>query len=147
MIHGDLPAADALAAVVAAVRAARTADGPDHPLRRIAQERWLREIVVADPSIVGADHLERHEGPAPRPSVKEPWPAVAAGSGVVAVCSVGIDLDLVPFAADARLHAAPGARLVLVVPERDAHPVTHALAAALREPAEVVAVPGDWRTR
>ena len=33
-----------------------------------------------------------------------------------------------PFAADARLAADPGARLVLVVPERDAHPVTRALA-------------------
>ena len=57
----------------------------------------------------------------------------------------GIDLGLVPMAADLRLAHAPGARLVLVVPERDAHPVTRRLAAALVEPAEVVALPGDWR--
>jgi hypothetical protein len=146
MVHGDMPAADALAAVVGAARRARTAEG-DHPRQRLAQERWLREVVLADPSVVGAAFLERHEGPLARPGVKEPWPAVAVGDGKVVVCSVGIDLDLVPFAADARLAADPGAELVLVVPERDAHPVTLALAAALREPARVVTVPGDWRSR
>lgn len=156
MLHGDVPTADALASVVGAVRDARRVEGPDHPLKRLAQERWLREVVLARPELVGAPALERHEGPAPRPNVKDPWPAVAVGVGApgpgravghdtVVVCSVGIDLDLVPFAADARLAAAPDARLVIVVPERDAHPVTRALAAALRDPAEVVAVPGDWR--
>lgn len=148
MLHGDLPTAEALEKVVAAARSARAAGGPDHPLQRLAQERWLREVVLADPGLVGlgAGALERHQGPAPRPSVKDPWPAVAVGPRVVVVCSVGIDLDLVPFAADARLAAGdPSARLVLVVPERDDHPVTRALAAMLRVPAEVVAVPGDWR--
>jgi hypothetical protein len=51
----------------------------------------------------------------------------------------------VPAAADARLAHARDARLVLVVPERDAHPVTAALAAELVHPAEVVTVPDDWR--
>ena len=32
-----------------------------------------------------------------------------------------------------------------MVPERDDHPVTRKLASALVDPAEVVAVPGDWR--
>jgi hypothetical protein len=60
-------------------------------------------------------------------------------------CSVGVDLDLVPAAADARLLHRPAARLVLVVPERDALPVTRDLASMLATPAELVAVPGDWR--
>ena len=147
LLHGEIPTADALGAVVGAVRTARSPGDGDHPLKRLAQERWLREVVLAQPSLVGADagSLERHEGPMPRPSVKDPWPAVAVGPGLVVVCSVGIDLDLVPFAADARLAADAGARLVLVVPERDDHPATRALAASLREPAEVVPVPGDWR--
>jgi hypothetical protein len=34
---------------------------------------------------------------------------------------------------------------VLVVPERDAHPVTRALAAALRSPAEIVTKPVEPR--
>ncbi len=71
------------------------------------------------------------------------------------MCTVGIDLDLVPFAADARgaiaarvaaadLPAdrphvdAAEARLVLAMPVRDSVAVTRELAAALRSPAEIV---------
>jgi hypothetical protein len=74
-------------------------------------------------------------------------PCVAAGEDteghpVLVVCSVGIDLDLVPFAADARAgDGREGVRLLVAVPERDAHPVTRALLARLRDPAELVAVP------
>jgi hypothetical protein len=86
-----------------------------------------------------------------RDSVKDSAAAIAVGTDhdggtVVVACSVGIDLDVVPSGADARLALAPDARLVVVVPERDAHPVTQRLAAALSHPAEVVAVPGDWRS-
>ena len=41
--------------------------------------------------------------------------------------------------ADDRLAHAPGARLVLAMPARAVLPVTEALAAALLEPAEIVA--------
>ena len=59
-----------------------------------------------------------------------------AGEPLVAVYSTGIDLDLVPFALDARAMHAPAAELVLVVPGRDASPVTRGLAArAIRPPA------------
>jgi hypothetical protein len=51
----------------------------------------------------------------------------------------------VPFAADARAAGAPidgsPSRLVLALAERDVHPVTMALNAQLREPAEVAVVP------
>ena len=76
-------------------------------------------------------------------------PCVALGAGVdgapvVVVCSAGVDLDLVPFAADAREALADsGARLILVVPEGDDHPVTRRLAARLAVPAEVVTVPPE----
>jgi hypothetical protein len=146
IIHGGRPAAAALASVVEAVRVQRRADAPQHPLFRIAQERWLREVVLDRPDVVGSSLLERHEGPIARPNVKDPWPAVAVGDDLVVVCSVGVDLDLVPYASDARAIADPGARLVLVVPERDALPVTRDLAAALREPAEIVTVPAEWRS-
>jgi hypothetical protein len=56
------------------------------------------------------------------------------------VASTGIDLDLVPTAADVRAREAPAARLVLAVPPRDASPVTRDLAGALRVPAEVAEV-------
>ena len=67
---------------------------------------------------------------------------IGSGAPVVVVCSAGIDLDLVPFAADARdALAEPDTRLLLAVPEGDDHPVTRELAARLAVPAEVVPVP------
>jgi hypothetical protein len=65
----------------------------------------------------------------------------ADGTALVVVCSTGVDLDLVPFAADAR-HALgfDAARLLLAVPARDAVSATRALAARLVLPAEVVAL-------
>ncbi|MGH9282606.1 MAG: hypothetical protein ACRD0S_06680, partial [Acidimicrobiales bacterium] len=88
--------------------------------------------------------------PVPRPDLRQPAPAPAAGVDgegrpLLAVCSTGIDVDLVPAAADARLADGREARLVLVLPEADDHPVTRSLASALADPAEVVTVAGDWR--
>jgi hypothetical protein len=150
LLHGDLPPDEALATIVSTVRRHRRADAHDHPLRRLAPERWLRESLLAGPDTIGARDLEPVEAPVARAGVKDPQPAVAAGHAVdgrpiVVACSVGIDLELVPFAADARLAHAPAAALVIAVPERDDHPVTRRLAAALAEPADVVPVPGDWR--
>ena len=47
----------------------------------------------------------------PRPNVKDRVPCTALGrredgSRVLVVCSVGVDLDLVPYAVDARLAAS-----------------------------------------
>jgi hypothetical protein len=67
------------------------------------------------------------------------------GRPLVVVCSTGVYLDLVPSAADDRLTHAPDARLLLVVPARDAVPVTTELATRLLDPAEVRSVSGDWR--
>jgi hypothetical protein len=150
MVHGDLPAREALATVVDAVRAQRTADR-SHPLSRLAQERWLRAEVLADPTRVGCTRLEPVAPVLPRQSVKDVAAAGAVGEDadgrpVVVACSVGIDLDLVPTAADLRAQRSPGARLLLAVPERDDHPVTRRLAAALVDPAEVLVLPADWRS-
>jgi hypothetical protein len=81
--------------------------------------------------------------------VKDPVPCVAAGTDadgrpVVVVCSSGVDLDLVPFAADARAAhdgARPGeggSRLVIVTPSRDRLPVVGQIADRLRQPAVFV---------
>lgn len=120
-----------------------------HPLNALVPERGLRSRVLAQPSLVGAAHL------VPVPPVVEPpdlrtatpSPAVGEtldGEPLVVVCSTGIDLDLVPAAADTRVRDARGGRLVVAVPPRDAHPATAELAAALVEPAVVVPVaPAD----
>ncbi|HEV7887033.1 MAG TPA: hypothetical protein VGO92_05705 [Acidimicrobiales bacterium] len=159
LMNPDRRPFDALVAAVEAVRAVRRAGGPPHPMKDLAASRWLRAVVCADPSLArvspgaaggagAAGGLWPVPSTVPRADLRLPAPAPAAGDGVVVVCSTGIDVDLVPAAADERLAHGDGAdtRLVLVVPEPDAYPVTRALAAALARPAEVVTVPADWRT-
>lgn len=147
VLHGNVPPVEALRGVVERVRPYRVAGAEPHALNRLAAERLLRWRLEKDPSLVGAASLRPGQPPLPRANLKDPVPCVATGeaadgSPVLVVCSTGVDLDLVPYAADARLaDGRPGVRLVLAVPERDAHPVTRALAALLLEPADVVAVP------
>jgi hypothetical protein len=144
MLHGDRPPLVALQGVVQAVAPHRLPGARPHALNRIAAERLLRARVVENPSIVGASVVFVADPPVPRLNVKDPVPCVAtghdvAGQPVTVICSVGIDLDLVPFAADARLRH--GGRLIVVVPARDAHAVTTSLLSQLREPAELITVP------
>lgn len=151
LVHGDLPTTDALRTVVDSVRRHRSPAASGHPLGRLAAERWLRTVVIADPAVVGANHLEPAEPVVARDNIKDLAPAVAVGTTVdgrdlVVACSVGIDLDLVPAAADARARHAPAAELRLVVPARDDHPVTRRLASALRMPATVVGFERDFRS-
>lgn len=150
MLHGALSPVDQLARVIEIVREHRRPGAERHPLNQLAPERWLRARLVADPSRIGLIRLRPSEPALPRPNLRDRAVALAvgedpAGRPVVVACSVGVDLDLVPAAADARLATAPAARLLLVVPERDAHAVTRDLAARLVHPAELVAVADDWR--
>lgn len=116
-----------------------------HPLSRVSLERWLAEVVVAHPEWLGVTALERRPSLVLRDDLRDRAPAPFAGDGVVGVCSVGLDPELVPLAADLRALYGPEARLVLVVPEGDDHPSMRSLAAMLRHPAEVVTVPKNWR--
>jgi hypothetical protein len=149
MVHGGVPVEEALARAVATVSRHRRPGAPAHPLNRLVPERWMRRWLLDDPAPVGARSLEAVEGPHPRRSLQDTEPAFAVGEDaqgpVVVACSVGVDLELVPAAVDVRDRQAPGARLVLALPERDAVAVTRRLATRLVAPAEVV-VPGDgWR--
>jgi hypothetical protein len=150
MVHGELAPVDQLARVVGIVREHRRPGAPRHPLNQLVPERWLRAVLCRNPGIVGLASLHPEPGVRPRANLTERDIAIAAGTAtdgtsVVAACSVGIALDLVPRASDAREAIDPSARLLLAVPERDDHPGTRRLAARLRTPAEVVPVPGDWR--
>ncbi|MHB1929379.1 MAG: hypothetical protein ACYDEN_05295 [Acidimicrobiales bacterium] len=138
---GEDPSA-ALRRVVATVRRFRRPGVPAHPANLYARERWLRAVLVADPGILGP--LRPLPPALPRTDLRERSQAPAIGDGVFVVASTGVDVDLVPAAADVRLRHAPGARLVLAVPEGDDHPLTRALAGALARPADVVTVPRDW---
>jgi hypothetical protein len=150
MLHAGLPPTEQLARVSEIVRDLRRPGAEPHPLNQLVPERWLRARLIAEPARIGLRELHPAPAAIPRANLRDKGVAIATGARpdgapVVVACSVGIDLDVVPAAADARLLHAPDADLLVVVPERDAHPVTLALAARLAHPAEVVAVPGDWR--
>lgn len=152
MLHGDVPPAESLRRIVDVVRSHRRVGAARHPLNRLAAERFVRWRVIAEPAVVGAVTMAPAEPPVMRSNLKDPVPCVsvghdADGRAVVAVCTTGVDLDLVPYAADARLAAIaadPGVgsecRLVLVTPARDRVRVSDELAALLRRPATFVSL-------
>jgi hypothetical protein len=147
LIHGDVPTVDALADVVRSVTAHRSGDAPQHPLNRLARERFLRWRALSDPSIVGLASLGPAEPPVQRMSLKDPTPCVAAGLAAdgrpaTVVFSSGVDLDLMPFAADAAAVPAgpPCDDLVVALPGRDLLPVTERLAALLARPVRFVRI-------
>lgn len=82
--------------------------------------------------------------------MRETVPAVAIGyrdgTEVVVVTSCGIDLDLIPYAADARKCLRPEAPLLVVLAECDAHRITREIASALHVPAELIVIDNDWRS-
>lgn len=144
VMHGDVPTVDSLARVVDAVAARRRPGADRHPLNRIGQERLLRWRLEQDPGLVGATMLAPAPPPVPRRNVKDPVPCVAAGTDVdgrpvTVVCSVGVDLEVVPYAVDARLAASVDdgteRRLVIAVPGRDRVPVLDELVGLVTQPA------------
>ena len=146
MIHGDVPPADALAGVVDTVAAVRGPGRPPHPLQRLAPERLMRWRLGHDPSGVGMVAVWPTDPPVPRRNLSDRSPCTAVGeradgSTAVIVCSVGVDLDVIPYAADARLArgepsvgsgGTDSAELIVVTPSRDAVAATRELADRLR---------------
>lgn len=143
MLHGNRPTAEALADVVNSVSAHRQLGAPRHPLNMLAQERALRTRLVAEPQLIGATTVLAVGPPIPRPNVKDPIPCVAVATiddrVVAVVCSSGVDLDLVPYALDARA-ALCATECLLVLPSRDALDVQRRLATLASPPLVVVTV-------
>lgn len=152
----DAPSlADDLADLAHAVRTVgrhRVGQAP-HPLRRLQPSRRLRARVVESPALAGLPGaaLAPVDDPLPARGVRRDRPAVAVGGEEVVVCSTGIDLGLVPTAVHAWLRASRPdrwRRLVVAVPERDAHPATERLLARVRPEAgaTLAPVPAGWET-
>lgn len=125
LVHTGDDVNTGLRRVVAAVVQHRRDHGDSHhPLTRLARERWLRALLLERPELVDATELAPLVPLRPRQGLKRAEPSAAAGtlrSGrpVVVVTMVGIDLDLIPEAADYRARWNPEAAIVLVLPERD----------------------------
>ncbi|MGK2956953.1 MAG: hypothetical protein ACSLFB_00820 [Acidimicrobiales bacterium] len=145
LINAQRSHAETLEEVVALVRRYRHPGAAPHPLNRIARERFARSLLIDSPELVGASHLEPMQDLRCAPDLRTPWPSVAIGTDVqgnplVVVCSVGVDLDLIPMAAEARMADGRNAQLVIALPERDLHPVTTMMAGFLTEPVEFVTI-------
>jgi hypothetical protein len=150
MMYADRPTADALDAVVREVRRHRYAGAPMHPVRNLCRERWLRHVVIAEPDLVGATVLRPVESTVSRRNLRDPHPAFAVGSltdgsPVVVACTYGVDVDLLPLAADVREREAPDAELV-VVSAGDLPPSVHSLAARMSGTVRFVRVAAPWET-
>lgn len=142
----------ALEEAATAVRGLRRPGVPRHPANTLARSRWLRSLLLRSPSAYGFSGLVPVAPPLPWFDLPEagaaPCVGVSAETGSVAVvvCSVGVDLDLVPTAADCRLLYADAreAEVWLVIPEGDDLPVTRSLAEQLNPPARILTVPRGW---
>lgn len=143
--------ASALDSAVDAVLRWRRPGAASHAANTLARGRWLRSVLCARPSAVGLDTLNPVAPPLPWFDLPEAGSAPGVGvdpegRDVVVVCSVGIDLDLVPTAADCRLLYGTSCEtpLWLVVPAGDDVATTRRLADTLRAPASVLTVTRDW---
>ena len=152
MRPGEDPGA-ALDSALGAVMRWRRPGVARHAANTLARARWLRSILVTRPSVVGLASLKPFPPPLPWFDLPEAGSAPAIGLDfdgrqVVVVCSVGIDLDLVPTAADCRLlyGASPDDPLWLIMPAGDDVPMTRRLAGMLLSPASVVTVTRDWES-
>ena len=144
LVHGHLPAPDALRQVIAAVLPHREPGADQHPLNQFGAERLLRWNAMQDPTSVGCVSLHAAEPPVVRTNLKDAVPCVAlgvdsSGASVAVTFAHGIDLDAVPFALDAadRLGAA---RAVLAVRARDITESTGVIAARSSRPITVTAL-------
>lgn len=143
MLHGNTATREQLHEVASIVAGHRRLGAPSHPLNLLAPERAMRSRAIAEPRSVGLKLLEAVEPPVARTNVKDSVPCCALGrdtndAEVVAVFVAGIDLDAVPFAADARDQHARGAQLLIVAPSRNIVPLQERIAGALRQPARFV---------
>ncbi len=126
---------------------------PSHPLGRLNRDRWLRSHLLDSPGLAGASELHAIAPLRRLDSVVGSGPLgngpsaaagqAAAGGAVVVVCSVGVDPDLGPEAADYRLRHDPEAALVVVVPQRDRYPVTEQLVGRIPN-SELLCLDAPW---
>lgn len=146
MLHGHLPTVEALSGVVSAVSDHRRVDARQHPLNRMAPERFLRWQVEQEPDQLGLVSLTHVDPPVDRLSMKHLEPCVSRGvdvdgGTVLVVFSVGVDLDLVAFVADVLAHEDPPVeRVIVALPERDLLPIVRELFALMSRPIELVGI-------
>ncbi len=147
LLHADRPIEPTLVGTIEKVRDQRRPGVPAHPINRIGRERWLRTIVLADPGRFGLTGAEAVEPVPPRSSLLETRPAAVLGHAgdrrVLAVCTVGADLGLVPEIADlVAVHRPDEVRVLM--PERDRLPYVERLIGLLPVAASIDVIDPPW---
>jgi hypothetical protein len=141
LMHGDTATVDQLRDVVGTVGDRRKPGAAPHPLNLLARERAMRHQASLDPSSLGLKELFVAEPPVRRMNLKDDVPCCAigrdsVGEPVVATFASGVNLDLVPFAVDARDRLLPGARVVVVTESRNIIAVQRRIAGLVGTPVE-----------
>jgi len=147
LLHAGRSPVEAVADAAAQVRPHRTSGAVSHAVNRLARERWLRHLVLHDSAAFDLDLPSLVEPIPPRANLLEVVPAALLGTdgdrSVLLVCSVGVDLGLVPAIAD--LLAVHRPDLVrIVVPERDRLPHLERLVSRLPLPADIRTIATPW---
>ncbi|MEM9466716.1 MAG: hypothetical protein AAGA90_15190 [Actinomycetota bacterium] len=147
LLHAGRTVAESLHDAVAQVRPHRTPGAVSHAVNRLARERWLRHLIVQDPDLVDVSLPELVEPIPPRANLLEVVPAsllaVDGDRRVLVVCSVGVDLGLLPAVADlVTVHEPDEVRFVL--PERDRLPYIERLGERLPVPVQFRSIPSPW---
>jgi hypothetical protein len=140
LLHGKEATLQSLRNVVEIVGKHRAEGAEHHPLNRLGAERLLRHRIVSSPQLVGLTTAYTIEPPVKRMNVKDAVPCVAVGKNdlgdeVVVVCTASVDVDVVAFAADARLRISPKAKLLIATHVNNVVPALQKLADSLVEPA------------
>ena len=84
-IHGHMDDDANLRRAIAAVVEHRRPGAAVHPLTRVARQRWLRSVLLDDPSLIGLDNLEPVVPLRPRTTVLGDEPSAAATPGTMAI--------------------------------------------------------------
>ena len=143
MLHGELATVEKLREVVRTVATHRAEGAPKHPLNLLATERAIRHRMMSNPQRLGLRRLEVAEPPHPRANLKDAVPCCAIGVDLegrdcVVVFTSGVDLDVIPFAVDARSRLSSSARLLIVAEVRNLTPLQFKIASLFRAPIELV---------
>ncbi len=151
-LNSHLEDGEALARAVQTVSDLRPV--PSHPLNRLARPRWLRSVLMDDPSLVELTELQplapltAADGVFDREPSAAYCPPAAGAAGTTVVCSVGVDLNLVPEAFEYRQRTDPDSRLMLVLPERDRHLAVEPLRVLFSDPSDLTvrSVQAPWES-
>lgn len=148
MLRGTTTPTNALRAAIDEVLPHRSVGARPHPLNRLCRERWMRSMIIHEPSLVGLVSADAIETVEPRDNLVDPCGAGALGvdadgKSVLVVCSAGVDTGLLGTIADLVGRHDPAA-VAIALPERDLFPTLTDSLNTLRVPTTVHGLAAPW---